>query len=403
MKKAKKLSSLTIALENLRHRFSRTIALCTISTVLAFSIFSGSTIVFNIKKGVETVRARLGADLIVVPEGYEASYQAVLFSGEPNFFYMDKKVLEEISSADGVEKATPQLFLTSLEAACCAVKIQIIGFDPQSDFIVKPWLSESLSRQLKKGELVVGNAVTVENGSLMLFGKEFPVAAKLTASDSGLDSSVFTSLETMQELSLLAAEKTFQNPHILALDDKVSSVLVKISEETDLLNVRMQILSNVDGVQVLSGENVISNVSKTLKLFSAFFIVFAIMILITSFITLSVTFWWDVQQRKKEWGVLMAIGTPSQKIVKILFCESMIVTTAGAITGILISSLVIFPFNTYIMGRIELPFLNPSFLVSLRTALITLAISTVSGALATVFPAVKICSKEAYIAFREGE
>ena len=403
MAEAKKLGSLAIALENLHHRFSRTFALGAISAILAFAIFSGSTLVLNMKKGVETVRARLGADLIVVPDGYDASYQAVLFSGEPNFFYMDRSVLEKIASAEGVAAATPQLFLTSLSASCCAVQLEIIGFDPETDFIVKPWLSESLSRPLKDGELVVGNAVTVENGKIKLFGKEFPVAAKLTASDSGLDSSVFTSLSTMKELALLASEKTFSNPYILELDDKVSSVLVKISDDTNFLNVSMRIREKVSGVQILSGDKVLSGIGKTLSLFGTFFVAFAVAIFLTSFITLSVIFAWDVEQRKKEWGILMSIGATSKRIIKILFFESTIVSVAGALVGIAFSSLLIFPFNTLIMQKLELPFLTPSLLISVKTGLVTFVAVAFSGALFTVYPAVKISSKEAYAAFREGE
>jgi putative ABC transport system permease protein len=42
----------------------------------------------------------MGADLMVVPLGYESGAEGILIKGEPSYFYFDKSVLEEIKAAD---------------------------------------------------------------------------------------------------------------------------------------------------------------------------------------------------------------------------------------------------------------------------------------------------------------
>ena len=57
---------------------------------------------------------RLGADLMVVPEGYETQVKDVLLLGEPNYFYMERSAEDIVRNIDGVEKVSAQFYLTSL-------------------------------------------------------------------------------------------------------------------------------------------------------------------------------------------------------------------------------------------------------------------------------------------------
>lgn len=403
MKKSGSLTSRSIAAENLRRRPFRTAALVALSAVLAFTVFSGMLLVKCLSAGLSTVRARLGADLVVLPQGFESSYQAVLLSGEPNFFYMDESVLDSVSSVRGVERATAQVFLTSLSAECCSSKLQLIGFDESTDFIVRPWLSESLGRALGEGELVVGNFVSVEKGKIRLFGEDFPVAAKLSPSGTGLDTSVFANGETMRTLQRLAAERTFTAPSESEVRGKVSAVLVKVADGFDPFNVATSIRLKERDVQVLTGEGVVSNVSKSIGAFGSTFAVFAVLIFISSLATLSVVFSFCVLQRRKEWAVLRALGARRRKIVAILLDESLFAGAFGAAAGIALASLAVFPFSPLIMERFGLPCLKPSAAPALLSALAAFALVSLSGALSTVYPAAKVCGEEAYASFREGE
>ena len=63
---------------------------------------------------------------------------------------MDKSVTDKLTGINGIEKLSAQYFLVSANAECCTVQVQIIGFDEESDFTVKPWLKEVYDGRLQK-------------------------------------------------------------------------------------------------------------------------------------------------------------------------------------------------------------------------------------------------------------
>ena len=77
----------------------RFIGLALIVAVLSLVMFSGFIIIFSLNSGLESLSDRMGADLMVVPLGYESGAEGILIKGEPSYFYFDKSVLEEIVAA----------------------------------------------------------------------------------------------------------------------------------------------------------------------------------------------------------------------------------------------------------------------------------------------------------------
>jgi hypothetical protein len=136
------LTTFRLAAINLLAKPWRTAGLAALVGVFAFALLAGSVIDRQLAKGLGGLSERLGADLLIVPYGYERSAKAALLRGEPGSFYMSAKVFERLRNFPGVAAATPQLFLASLATACCSERVQIIAYDQESDFLVKPWLEE---------------------------------------------------------------------------------------------------------------------------------------------------------------------------------------------------------------------------------------------------------------------
>ena len=132
----KALSNHRLALLNLQRKPFRTWALLAVVALLAFVLFGGSVMIRSLENGIEGLQARLGADIVVVPEGYDQDLAGVMIHGEPTYFFMDKDVLAQVQSCEAVEIASPQFYLASLNAECCGSSVPIIGFDPESDFTV---------------------------------------------------------------------------------------------------------------------------------------------------------------------------------------------------------------------------------------------------------------------------
>ena len=143
-------------IRNLVRKPGRTAALVLLTAFLALSVFGGTLVVTSLRRGLGSMENRLGADIIVVPSEAEskASFKNMLLQGTIGTFYMDASALEKVRETEGVERASAQVFLSSMKADCCSVKVQIIGFDPADDFVVQPWIAESLNRPL--GDMVPG-------------------------------------------------------------------------------------------------------------------------------------------------------------------------------------------------------------------------------------------------------
>ena len=96
----------SLALSNLSKRAYRSFSLILLVAISSSVLFASLILTSSLKSGITGLRSRLGADLMIVPEGYEAGAENVLISGEPNYFYMDKSVLDSVRNIKGVEKAT---------------------------------------------------------------------------------------------------------------------------------------------------------------------------------------------------------------------------------------------------------------------------------------------------------
>ena len=161
-----------------------------LTALLAASVFGGSVVVGSLRRGLESLEARLGADIIVMPAEAESkvSFKNLLLQGTTGAFYMDASVLDAVRGAQGVEIAAPQTFLASLKADCCAVRVQIIGIDPEADFTVQPWIAQSTSRELSDMDVAVGCEVNANAGeSLKIYDRQCHVVAKLAETGTGLD------------------------------------------------------------------------------------------------------------------------------------------------------------------------------------------------------------------------
>ena len=129
---------------NLKRHPLRSGGLIAITAVLAFFAFGGSILSLSLDGGLESISTRLGADIMVVPLGYDKEAEGVILRGEPSYFYFDKSVEKQLAKVEGVEKVTSQFFLTSSNQDCCALPVQFIGFDPDTDFAVQPWIKEMI-------------------------------------------------------------------------------------------------------------------------------------------------------------------------------------------------------------------------------------------------------------------
>ncbi|MBR2176912.1 MAG: FtsX-like permease family protein [Clostridia bacterium] len=389
---------------NLRRHPFRSAGLIVMTALLAFLAFGGSILSLSLDRGLESVSTRLGADIMVVPIGYDKEAEGVLLRGEPSYFYFDKSVETQLSEVEGVDKVTSQFFLTSSNQDCCAIPVQFIGFDPDTDFAVQPWIKESYSGDLGENSIIIGNDILYDGSGIMkFFGKEYKVAAVLDKTGTGFDTDIYANIETVKDLFEAAKDKGFRFTDDINFESSVSSVLIKISDGYDIDTVVHNIRMNVDGVQIIKGKTITSDISDNLSGFRLVLILLLLVIGIFSVIVLIMTFSLSVNERRREFGILRSIGATKGMVVSVVINEALIIGAAGGILGILLAATVLFPFNTYISNSIKLPYLLPDGAVIFALGLLTVILSLIIPPLTAAYSAVKISRAETYLTMRDND
>ena len=190
-----------LSLKNLKRKPARTAAMVALAAFLSFSVLGGSLVVLSLRNGLQSYEARLGADVVVVPNQARShgTVESILLQGIPGYFYMDESLFEKISAREGVEVASPQFFLASASAGCCSVPVQLIGFDPATDFTIQPWIRESYGGSIGDFDLLVGSNIEIPaNRTLTFYNLPCRVAAQLDETGTGLDNAVYANMASFR-------------------------------------------------------------------------------------------------------------------------------------------------------------------------------------------------------------
>ncbi len=394
-----------LPLKNLLRKPGRTIALLLLTTLLAATVFGGSLVIDSLRSGLDSLEARLGADIIVLPASAESrvSFKNILLQGTTGAFYMDSSVLDQVRASQGVEIAAPQTFLASLKADCCAVKVQIIGIDPETDFIVKPWIGESYSHELGDMEVVVGCKVTAGVGeTLKIYDQRTQVMAKLAETGTGLDTAVYCSLNTMKKLLAAAEAKGVTHQIASDTDDLISAIYVKVKEGCDVGLVNTWLNGHVRKVTAVRARSMFTDVSDSLAGISHVVTGLIGAMWILALTVLMIAFAMMIHERRREFAVLRLLGVSRRGLRAEIMAETGLCSLAGALLGVGIAAVAVFPFTTLIETRLGLPYLTPSIGTMLRLTAITLLATLLVGCIAGVWAAARLSRVDPGAVLREG-
>ena len=384
----------SLPIKNLVRKPARSLALIFISAFLALSAFGGTVMVMSLSNGINSLSARLGADIIVTPYAAtsQVSYDSVIIQGKPGQFYMDSKYYEEIKTEiEGIDKITAQFYLASAKASCCSSRLQIIGFDPATDFSIQPWVEKSYSDKLGLYDAVVGSDVTPNTDmTVEIYGKTLHVQAMLDKTGTELDSALYVDIDTMKELIRAHNEKNPNQEKTIDPDNVVSSILIKVADGYDIDEVAGDINLHVRQVKAIRTQNMISGVSESLSGVSAAVSVLMVVVWILSAVILSIVFTMNINERKKEFAVLRVLGASRVKLAGLVFREAALYGFLGSLLGAGLTVLITALFTPAIENMIGLPFLLPPVPVMLIVGALTVVLTVAAGAVTAASSAVKI-------------
>ncbi|MDD4858581.1 MAG: ABC transporter permease [Dehalococcoidales bacterium] len=397
------MSIFGLAIRNIKGSAARslTIFLCVLGIA---SFFVCTTLVVqgaqnSLEKGIQ----RLGADILVVPEGAEQKVETALLMGKPTQVWMSTDYLKKVSAVPGVARVSPQIYLQSLYgASCCAVnEMFLVVYDPATDFAVTPWLERNLHRSLTAGEVIGGSYIFVPPGEkdIKLYGIGLTLRGNLEPTGTGIDQTMFMPIETarmMAQGSLTSAVEPLVIP-----DDTISSIMVEVAPDADPHKVSLKMLLDVVGVTPIESPNLFGKFREQMLGLLWGFVTLLSFAWILSMVLIGLIFSMAANERRREMAVLRALGATRYFIFRSVLTEAGIIAIIAGILGIAVSSMLVYTFKDYVAGSLRMPFLFPSLSSFMGMALIGVALSLATMGLATFLPALRISRQEPAVAMRE--
>ena len=398
------MNTFSLSVKNLTRRPGRTLALTLLTAFLALAVFGGSVVVLSLRSGLNSLEARLGADIILVPSEAQSkvSFQNMFLQGTTGAFYMDASVLDKAMEVEGVEKAAPQTFLASLKADCCSIKIQVIGIDPQRDFTVQPWIAHSLTRALGDMDVAVGCKVEADVGEIIrIYDQRCKVVARLEATGTGLDTAVYCNMDTMNTL-LQAAEAMGVSHRIESGDQVISAVYIKVRDGYDIGAVNSKLTGRLRKVTAVRTRSMITGVSDSLAGVSRTVTILIAAVWVLALIILLLAFALIIRERSREFAVLRLVGASRGMLARMVLLESALCGLLGGLIGTGLAALLLFPFAQLIESALKLPYLMPRAGTVLLLAAGTVLLSMAVAALSSVMAAYRLSRIDPGTALREG-
>jgi putative ABC transport system permease protein len=394
-----------LARKNIRHNLFRSIAIVLGVAAATGTIFSVSAVMQSVKTSLTRNADRLGSDLIVVPWEYKTKAEAAWADGTPITFYMPGSVLGEINKVEKfhpklkrkakvVENASPQLFYLSSEAGCCDLGNKLlVGFKPDNDFSVLPWLKNGTNRSIKSGEVLVGGNLPQQQGfRIQLFNRVFAVAGKLEASGNAFfDNSIFMVYDDLKDLMIKSSAPL---PDNLSWEQEiVSAIMVRTSPLFSTQVIANQIGHDVKSLAVkgIVTKQVQTSIGKQIFMLLRAVFLAGCVLWIISFLLIAIIFSMIVNERMREMGLLRAMGAKRSTIFRLTVTEASLLSFGGGSLGIIIGGAMFFALRNHIETSFAIPFQWPGGSQFALLIVVCLGLGVLTGVCAALLPAIR-CS-----------
>jgi len=330
------LSLRRVPLANVRAHPLRSVVILFLALAQAACVFGGSILVTAARNELSLAERRLGADLVVYPTSClnQVDKKRLLMLGTPVGCHQPRSALARMSSNEDIASVSHQLYVSeTLEDGSTR---WIVGFEPETDFVLGPWMREGERASLPRGSVAVGSAVPGADGqTLSVFGEEHPINAHLLATGSELDNAVFVSMDTLSDIvaDARAAGKDIDatvDPHA-----DYSAALVRTSDSdtiesvTNWINLYVRKVTAVRSNEALvdTASGIRSHRGLAIGVLSAIWLV-----LLGALVVVQVSL---MNERRAELTVWRSIGASH----RVMLGESALLHAVGALAGVALIAL----------------------------------------------------------------
>ncbi len=358
------ISLFKLAYQNLQVKQLRFYIILIGVSIVIGALFASSILITGIHYSLDKGLSKLGADLLVIPKESLVNLKSALLTGEPSAFYMDAGVIDRIRRLKGVKRVSGQIFMTSATGECCVLGNSfLIGFNPEDDFTVMPWVEKKSSEPFPADGAVVGAMTQWETGdSVKFYGVPLKVWGRLERTGIGLyDNAIFFHVNKAYEMSRISQTDPSVQP-LKEIDGKISGGLVQLSVGAKIPFITFSVLRDNPELKVVTTGNIQTSARQTtVAVFSGVVALIGILIL-SNILMINAIFSAVVNERKREIGIIRAIGATKTSIFKLILYESTLISLISGVVGMFLGGVLLKLFQRSIVFYLKLlniPFMLP--------------------------------------------
>jgi len=334
----------------------------------------------NLRSEVTQQADALGAHLVVMSRTNCPFVMMSVLTGDQMPEAIPREVVGQIAALDGVSTAVPYL---TIGASIDETLVTLTGILPAEMKEHRNWAVQAGNYFANDSEsVVIGAGVATKFGlsigdTLTFRGVDFPIAAILYSTSSNDDATVFMPLNIIQQ--------------IFGLGDYVSFIAVTLNDVTKVEQYAAAILDFAN-VTVTTDEEllgsvllILGSVNVTLQLIAGVALIAAAFGIINTMMT-------AIYERRREIGILRAMGSKSRVIFQIFIIESGLYGLFGGLLGLAVG---------FVVSRFAAPFIqqnqfadvlgtpDATVTLSVTLVLIVLGLSVLISIVSGIYPAWK--------------
>ncbi len=180
---------------------------------------------------------------------------------------------------------------------------------------------------------------------------------------------------------------------------KISAILVKLKFGATPEQARFAI-AKLPGVKVVSGATIVTSTRQATTALLGGMLGFTAMMLVAMLIMVSLLFSGIISERRREVGLLRAIGSRHADVMGMLLAEAVFTTSLGGITGIIFGSGLLLLFQrslVYYLETLHVEFVWPQATTIVCVGICCSVVSAMVGLLGALVPAWRASLEEPYL------
>jgi len=306
-----------IILANARKRKARvamTVAGIAIGVATLFALLALSA---GIEQALDREISAMGANILLLPEGCPYELTLALMQGSDAFEHIPMDVLPSVLAVGDVQVAAP------VAVGKAKANGQLTSIYGTTDEIlgVRQWGIDSFQGAVVGSDVAEKLGVSAENVlSLSLYAsEEIPIEVVLEPTFGRDDTFVFVPLEVAQR--------------VLGLGDQLSAILVRTNSVTATTTTQST-LGRMSDIQAVPPSDVFERLMDLFATIKQTLILITGIAIVAGVLTTMNTMTMAVYERKKEIGILRALGSTRGNVFRLFVAESLVLSLVGGVVGV---------------------------------------------------------------------